>query len=386
MARIGIDVVGAEAGLEQLRGGIAFPDRPLSGAEHADAARPALLQRGLEFLRHDVEGFVPGDRRELAVLVVFAVGLAQHRLGQAVMAVHDLGKEIALDAVEAAIDLGLDVAVGGDHAVVLGRDHHAAAGAAEAAGGLVPFQFAGVALGDEIGRERRHRHSAGERPPWRRPRASASDGGRAWVRSWQFSRRRASAGVDGVKDKRSGIDVGQQRDGVERRSERARIERLDHDDELAARIAAIDLAARQRKRWRLRLRRDARAGPGPGCWRFRRRAVPRRGSGVSGAACDEGAAIDSLVLSHGCFSSCSMRGRRPGRAGHHLVDPHRKPVASDRRRRRARASPPRSGTGRRRFPCACGADVQLSSLPTDILLLFSISGIDGIRAVALLQI
>ena len=145
--------------LNSFERGIALPDRPLAGAEHADAARPALLQRGLEFLRHDVEGFVPGHRRELAVLVVLAVRLAQHRLRQAIMAVHDLGEEIALDAVEAAIDLGLDVAVGGDDAVVLGRDHHAAAGAAEPAGRLVPFQFAGVALGDEIGGERRHRHS-----------------------------------------------------------------------------------------------------------------------------------------------------------------------------------------------------------------------------------
>ena len=114
---------------------------------------PALFQRGLEFLRHDVEGFVPRDRRELAVLVVFAVGLAQHRLGETVVAVHDLGKEIALDAIEAAIDLGFDVAMGCDHAVVLGRHHHAAAGAAEPAWRLVPVQFAGGAFGDEVGRD-----------------------------------------------------------------------------------------------------------------------------------------------------------------------------------------------------------------------------------------
>ena len=161
VARVGVDVVGAEAGLEQLERGVAFPDRPLPGAEHADAARAALLQRVLELLRHDVEGFVPRDRRELAVLVVFAVGLAQHRLRQAVMAVHDLGEEIALHAVEAAIDLRLDVAVGGDHAVVLGRHHDAAAGAAEPARRLVPFQFARAALGDEVGGGSGGRHAAG---------------------------------------------------------------------------------------------------------------------------------------------------------------------------------------------------------------------------------
>ena len=53
--------------------------------------------------------------------------------------------------------------MGGDHAIVLGRDHDAAAGAAEPAGGLVPFQFAGGALGDEIGGKRRRRHAAGQR-------------------------------------------------------------------------------------------------------------------------------------------------------------------------------------------------------------------------------
>ena len=79
------------------------------------------------------------------------------------MAVHDLGEKVALDAVEAAIELGLHVAVGSDHAVVLGRDHHRAAGAAEAAGGLVPFQLADLALGDEMGGERRCRHAGGGR-------------------------------------------------------------------------------------------------------------------------------------------------------------------------------------------------------------------------------
>jgi hypothetical protein len=157
--RVRIDIVSAEAGLEQFRGGVALPDRPLPGAEHADAGWSALLQSGFEFLGHDIEGFIPRHGFELAVLVVFAVRLAQHRPGQAVVAVHDLGKEIALHAIEAAIDLKFDVAMGRHHAILLGRDHHAAAGAAEAAWGLVPFQFAGVALGDEIGRAGGRRHA-----------------------------------------------------------------------------------------------------------------------------------------------------------------------------------------------------------------------------------
>src|SRR4051812_37014717 len=75
------------------------------------------------------------------------------------MAVHDLGEEVALHAVEAAVHLGLDVAMGGDHAVVLGGDHDAAAGAAETAGGLVPFQVGRLAVGDEIRGQRRYRHA-----------------------------------------------------------------------------------------------------------------------------------------------------------------------------------------------------------------------------------
>ncbi len=82
---------------------------------------PLGLERRLELLRHDVEGLVPGHRRELAVLGVGAVAHPQQRRGQPVGAVHDLGEEVALDAVEAAIDLGLDVAVGGDDPAVLDR-------------------------------------------------------------------------------------------------------------------------------------------------------------------------------------------------------------------------------------------------------------------------
>ena len=39
MARVRIEIVGAETGLEQLVRRVAFPDRPLARPEHADAAR-----------------------------------------------------------------------------------------------------------------------------------------------------------------------------------------------------------------------------------------------------------------------------------------------------------------------------------------------------------
>ena len=203
-------------------------------------------------------------------------GLAQHRLGEAVMAVHDLGKEIALHAIQSAIDFGLDVAMGCDHAIVLGGDHHAAAGAAEPARRLVPLQFAGGALGDEVGGDARSTAFRRRVLPSRRPRASEPGGGRAWVRSWQFSRSQVVASM-AWKDERGGIDVGQQRELVEGGPERAGIRRVDHDDELALGIAAIDLASVQGQNCGFDARRGAPAAPAPECWRFRRRAELPRG-------------------------------------------------------------------------------------------------------------
>src|SRR4051794_13633738 len=71
--------------------------------------------------------------------------------------------------------------------------------------------------------------------------------------------------VDGVENKRCGIDVWQQRELVERGPERAGIRRVDHDDELAFGVAAADLASFQgqdggfhaREALRARLHQDA---------------------------------------------------------------------------------------------------------------------------------
>jgi hypothetical protein len=77
MARIGVEVVAAKAGLEELVGGIAFPDRPLPGTQHANRLWPALAQSRLELLSHHLERLVPADGFELAVLVELAVAHAQ---------------------------------------------------------------------------------------------------------------------------------------------------------------------------------------------------------------------------------------------------------------------------------------------------------------------
>ena len=160
MTRVRIEIVGAETGLEQLVGRVAFPDRPLARPEHADAARPALCKRAFELLGHDVEGFVPGHLGEFAVLVVFAVLLAQKRMREAIVAVHDFREKISFDAIEAAIDLGLGIAVGRYNPAVLGCDHDSATGAAKSAGRLVPFQFGDGSVGNKILRGRGRWHSA----------------------------------------------------------------------------------------------------------------------------------------------------------------------------------------------------------------------------------
>jgi len=108
-----------------------------------------------ELVGHDLEGLLPGNRFELALLVELALAVhAQERARQAVLAVHDLGQEVALDAVEAAVHRRERVALDGHDAVVLGGHHDAAAGAAEAADGLVPAPVALGGLGVLLGHGR----------------------------------------------------------------------------------------------------------------------------------------------------------------------------------------------------------------------------------------
>src|SRR5690606_2717463 len=96
-------------------------------------------------------------------LGVDAVGLAQQRLGQAVVAVQHLGQEVALDAVDAAVDLGMHVAMGGHHPPILDRDVDPAPGAAVPAGRLAPLELDLVALGDQVAAAPGQRQAGGGR-------------------------------------------------------------------------------------------------------------------------------------------------------------------------------------------------------------------------------
>src|SRR5262249_18212379 len=60
-------------------------------------------------------------------------------------------------------DLGLTVAVSGDDASILGRDHYSATGAAETARRFVPFQFGEAAVGYQVLRRRRRCESSRRR-------------------------------------------------------------------------------------------------------------------------------------------------------------------------------------------------------------------------------
>ena len=140
MPCIGINVVGAKACLEQLGGGIALPYRPLAGAEHAHRVGALGLERLFELLCHDVEGRIPGNLLELAILGIATILHAQQRLCQTITAIHDLGQEVTFDAVQSPVDLGLRVTLSGHYAVVLDGHHDAATCTAKAAWSLGPLQ------------------------------------------------------------------------------------------------------------------------------------------------------------------------------------------------------------------------------------------------------
>src|SRR3954467_1159853 len=86
------------------------------------------------------------------------------------------------------------------------------------------------------------------------PPAAAAIAAASSLRTWRRSSfavvmivfSRASARIDGVKDEGSREHVRQQRDGVERRPEGARVRRLEDDDELALGVARVDFAPGKR--------------------------------------------------------------------------------------------------------------------------------------------
>ena len=129
---VAVVVAGAEAELDELAEGVELLGDELAGADDAErvvAVSSAGLSRKRSTMR--VEGFVPGDGHELAVL-------AQERLFGAAGRVEDVVLAEALGAELAAVDGMVGIAADGDGLVVADADEHAAADRAVAAGGLDP--------------------------------------------------------------------------------------------------------------------------------------------------------------------------------------------------------------------------------------------------------
>lgn len=143
VARIGVDIIGTETRLHQLGGGIAFPERPLTGTEHTNIGR-ILLQCILPLLCHHIKSLIPADRGKLTllvilvILVIFAVLLTQQRLGQTILAVHDLGEEVPLDTVQPLVDRCIGVTLSGYHMPLFGTYQYATTGTTESTGRLAP--------------------------------------------------------------------------------------------------------------------------------------------------------------------------------------------------------------------------------------------------------
>ena len=121
-----------------------------------------------ELAFHFVEGLFPAHGHELTVLVELAVLHAHERARQTILTVEDLGVEVALDAVQAAIDGSIRVAFRGDDAAVHRADLQTAAGTAEAADALVPFNpgIGGLSgLRARLRHGQAHRHGGGGSNP-----------------------------------------------------------------------------------------------------------------------------------------------------------------------------------------------------------------------------
>ena len=145
--RVGVDVVGAETGLEKLGGRVGFGNRVLARADDGHAFGALGLVDASELTFHFVERRLPAHGHELAVLVELAVLHTHQRLREAVLSVENLGVEVALDAVQTAVDGRVGIALGGDDAPVHGADLQTAARTAEAAHTLVPGNARVNALG-----------------------------------------------------------------------------------------------------------------------------------------------------------------------------------------------------------------------------------------------
>ena len=131
-ARVGIDVVGKQTRLPELRRAVALHDGLLAASPEGQAALVGL-PRVAQLARYQIEGLVPGGLAQAIGRALGGLVVANERRGEAVLAVQRAGQIVALHAVEAPARAVLRVARDRDHLAVLGLHDDAAAAAAEAA-------------------------------------------------------------------------------------------------------------------------------------------------------------------------------------------------------------------------------------------------------------
>ena len=135
---VAVDVVGAEAALEQLVHKVGFLGKGLAGPVEGHGLGVGLVGLG-ELGDHEVHGLVPADPDEL-------VAFSQQRVFEPVRRGHDRRQEVALEAEEPLVPVVL-VALDGDDLAALDADIDAAARAAITADALYPlFDVASAAI------------------------------------------------------------------------------------------------------------------------------------------------------------------------------------------------------------------------------------------------
>ncbi len=150
VGELGVDVVGADDALRQLRPRVRGLVGQARAAEHGDRSRPVAGQRVVDRRRGLAERVGPAHRLELAVAL-------HERLPEATIAVDGLEVEAALVAQPAPVD-GIDVdAEVAQHLVARGLHGHAAAHRARLAGRLGLLEVPGAGLeAVRLGRQRAH--------------------------------------------------------------------------------------------------------------------------------------------------------------------------------------------------------------------------------------
>ena len=129
-ARVGINIVGKQAGLPEFRGKVAFRNRLLATAPKRQAAL-VFLPRFAQLGRHELERFFPAGFAQAAFGALGARIIANKWRSQTVFSIQNLAKVITFHAVQAAIRLIVGVAGNRCDFPVFRLDQHATAAAAE---------------------------------------------------------------------------------------------------------------------------------------------------------------------------------------------------------------------------------------------------------------